>query len=138
LEFNPNVAPALGLLATLHLLRGELDEARALTEKAYTLAPYVPNAIGVMAGMLCRAGDTARAEKLIRKLPFDAFGAPRALATYYWMRGDLNATADWIEKAIDQRDPGALVMLRLWYGRDLRSTPRWAGLMRKLNLPETV
>jgi len=138
LEFNPNVAPALGLLATLHLLRGELDEARALTEKAYTLAPYVPNAIGVMAGMLCRAGDTARAEELIRKLPFDAFGAPRALATYYWMRGDLNATADWIEKAIDQRDPGALVMLRLWYGRDLRSTPRWAGLMRKLNLPETV
>ena len=26
---------------------------------------------------------------------------------------------------------------RLWYGRELRSTPRWAGLMRKLNLPES-
>ena len=26
-------------------------------------------------------------------------------------------------------------MLRLWHGRDLRNTPRWATVMRKLNLP---
>jgi hypothetical protein len=29
-------------------------------------------------------------------------------------------------------------MLRLWYGRDLRNTPRWATVMRKLNLPVTL
>jgi hypothetical protein len=44
--------------------------------------------------------------------------------------------ADWI-KGFDDYDPGALMALRLWYGRDLRSTPRWAGLMCKLNLPES-
>jgi hypothetical protein len=31
---------------------------------------------------------------------------------------------------------GTHSMLRLWYGRDLRNTPRWAIVMRKLNLPE--
>jgi serine/threonine-protein kinase len=136
LEFNPNVAPALGLLGLIHFVKGELDDARALAEKAYALAPYVPNAIGNLAGLLSRAGDTIRAEELIRKLRPDAFGTPRAFASYHWMRGELDATADWIERAIDQRDPGALGLLRLWYGRDLRNTPRWARLMRKLNLPE--
>jgi hypothetical protein len=106
-------------------------------EKAYAATPLVPYAIGGMAGVLSRTGDTARAEELIQKLqPGVAFGAPRALAIYYWIRGDLEAMADWIEKAIDQRDPAILAMLRQWYGRELRSTPRWATLMRKMNLPE--
>ena len=30
-----------------------------------------------------------------------------------------------------------MLYLRLWSGRELRSTPRRAGLMRKLNLPES-
>jgi len=51
--------------------------------------------------------------------------------------GKFDVTVDWIEKGIDQHDPGAVLMPQLWYGRELRSTPRWAGLMRKLNLPES-
>jgi hypothetical protein len=49
----------------------------------------------------------------------------------------MEATADWLEKAIDRHDPAATLMSRLWIDRDLRSTPYWARLMRKLNLPET-
>jgi hypothetical protein len=40
-----------------------------------------------------------------------------------------------MEKAIEQRDPITPMLLRFWYGKELRSTPRWAELMRKLNLP---
>jgi hypothetical protein len=50
---------------------------------------------------------------------------------------EFEAEADWLEKAIDQHDPYGALFLRLWYGRELRSTPLWAGLMRKLNLPES-
>jgi len=50
---------------------------------------------------------------------------------------EFDVEADWIENAIDQRDPYATFDLRSWYGTGLRSTPRWAGLMRKLNLPES-
>jgi TolB-like protein/tRNA A-37 threonylcarbamoyl transferase component Bud32 len=136
LEMDPTVGPANGYLAVYHLVRGDMDQALAFQTKAFAQSPTVPNAIGGMAGLLARTGDTAGAEALIQKLQPDAFGAPRALTIYHWMLGDLNAMANWIEKAIDQHDPTILSMLRQWYGREIRNTPRWAGLMRKLNLPE--
>jgi TolB-like protein len=139
LELNPALSNAHASLGIEHLLRGELDQALALMEKAYSLAPLVPNIIALLAGLLMRTGDTRRAEELLRKLqPGDAFGAPRGLAVYHWVLREFDPAADWFEKGIDQHDPGALIALRIWYGRELRSTPRWAGLMRKLNLPEGV
>ena len=137
LELNPGMAYAQAALAGYDASRGELDQALALCEKAYALAPQVPNVIGLLAGLLKRTGDTGRAEELLQKLqPADAFGVPRGLAAYHWVLREFDAVADWIEKAIDQRDPFGAIWLRIWLGRELRSTPRWAGLMRKLNLPE--
>jgi cytochrome c-type biogenesis protein CcmH/NrfG len=112
----------------------------ALVEKAHSLMPRYPNIIGALAGLLKRTRnthDTRRAEELLAQLqPADAFGVPRGLAFYRWVLREFDTAADWFEKTIDQHDPHAAVSLRYWYGRELRSTPRWAGLMRKLNLPE--
>jgi tetratricopeptide (TPR) repeat protein len=137
LELNPVVAAAQGGLAAYHASRGELDQALALCEKAHAIAPQ-PQVVGLLAGLLKRTGDTRRVEELLGELrPADAYGVPRGLAIYHWMLREFDAMADWIEKAIDQRDPFGALYLRTWLGRDLRSTPRWAGLMRKLNLPES-
>ena len=62
---------------------------------------------------------------------------PRGLAVYHWVLREFEAEADSLEKAIDQRDYTTLFYLRAQIGRELRSTPRWAVLMRKLNLPES-
>jgi hypothetical protein len=98
----------------------------------------VPNVIGLLAGLLKRSGDNGRAEELLQKLQLaDANGVPRGLAVYHWVLGEFDAMADWIETAIDQHDPYGAISLRLWFERELRSTSRWAGLMRKLNLPES-
>jgi tetratricopeptide (TPR) repeat protein len=138
LELNPGIVGALGPLAAHHASRGEFDQALELSEKTYTLAPKLPHGIGLLAGLLKRAGETRRAEELLEKLrPVDTYGVPRGLAVYHWALREFDAEADWLEKAIDQRDSYAAVYLRVWYGRELRSTPRWAGLMRKLNLPES-
>lgn len=124
-------------LATHLASRGELNQALALCDKAYALAPLVPDVIGLLDGLPKRTGDTRRAEELLGKLqPDDAYGAPRGLAVYHWVLREFDQEADCIEKAIDQRDPFGAIFLRLWFGRELRSTPRWAGFMRKLNLPE--
>jgi TolB-like protein/Tfp pilus assembly protein PilF len=137
LDFNPAVAFAQGSLAAHHTSRGELALALERCETSYALA-QVPQAIGLLAGLLKRTGDTRRAEELLRMLqPGDAFGAPRGLAFYHWALGEFDAEADWLEKAIDQHDPYGALYPRIWYGRELRATPRWAGLMRKLNLPES-
>jgi TolB-like protein/tRNA A-37 threonylcarbamoyl transferase component Bud32/Tfp pilus assembly protein PilF len=135
LEFNPAVPAAQGALAAHQTSQGALTQALAHCEKAYVLAP-VPQAIGLLAGLLKRTGDTRRAEELLSKLDPDAVGAPRGLALYYWALREFDAEADWLAKAIDQHDPYGAIYLRVWYGRELRSTPRWAGLMRMLKLPE--
>jgi serine/threonine protein kinase/Tfp pilus assembly protein PilF len=137
LELNPSMVLAQLALAALLASRGELDQALALCEEAYAVA-LLPSGIGLLAGLLKRAGNSRRAEELLQKLqPADAFGIPRGLAIYHWVLQEFDAEADWLEKAIDQHDPYGALFLRLWYGRELRSTPRWAGLMRKLNLPES-
>jgi len=137
LELNPAMVLAQLALAGLHVSRGELDEAMALCKRAYTAAP-LPSAIGWLAGLLRRAGDVRQAEELLRKLrPSDAFGIPRALAVYHWVLREFDAQADWLEKAIGQHDPYGAIYLRVWYGRELRSTPRWARLLRNLNLEES-
>ena len=59
--------------------------------------------------------------------PADAFGVPLGLAIYHWVLHEFDAEADWFEKAIDQRDPISSMLLRFWYGAELRTTPRWAG-----------
>jgi Tfp pilus assembly protein PilF len=137
LELNPAMVLTQLALAGLHASRGEFDQAMVLCKRAYTAAP-LPSAIGWLAGLLMRSGDTSAAEELLRKLqPSDAFGVPRALAVYHWILREFDAQAEWLEKAIDQHDPYGVIYLRIWYGRELRSTPRWAGLMRKLNLLES-
>jgi hypothetical protein len=116
LEFNPGHGAVLGYQSYQHLVQGELDQALALMEKSYAVAPMVPNQIGALAGLLMRTGNTRRAEELLQKLrPGDAFGAPRGLATYHWVLREFDA--DWIEKATDQHDPGILTMLRVWWER---------------------
>jgi serine/threonine protein kinase/Tfp pilus assembly protein PilF len=137
LELNPSMVLAQLALAALHASCGELGQALALCEKAYAVAP-LPSGIGLLAGLLKRTGDVQQAEELLQKFqPADAFGVPRGLAIYHWVLQEFEAEADWLEKAIDQHDPYGALFLRLWYGRELRSTPLWAGLMRKLNLPES-
>jgi serine/threonine-protein kinase len=137
LELNPAMVFAQLALAAYHASRGELDQALALCEKAYALAP-MPYAVGFLAGLMKSTGDTRRAEELLLKLqPGDAFGVPRGWGMYHWVLREFDLEANWFEKVIDQHDPVGFILLRTWPGRELRATPRWAGLMRKLNLPES-
>ena len=137
LELNPSMVLAKFNLAGRHASLSEWDRALPLCEEAYALAP-LPRVIGLLAGVLQRTGDTNRAEEMLRKLqPADAFGVPLGMAIYHWVLQEFDAEADWFEKAIDQRDPISSMLLWFWYAAELRATPRWGRLMRKLNLPES-
>ena len=84
------------------------------------LAP-LSRVVGLLAGLLKRTGDTRRADQLLHTLqPADAFGVPLGLAVYHWVLHEFDAEADWFEKAIDQRDPISPMLLRFWYGAELR------------------
>jgi serine/threonine-protein kinase len=139
LELDEHFLPALVNMVSIHALRGELAEALASAEKAYATAPQAPTVMGLLAGALVLSGDTGRTEALLEKLrPGRASGAPRALALYHLLCGEVDKAADWTGKAIEQRDPLMMVTLRGPLGKALRSSPRWPALARLMNLPDAV
>jgi hypothetical protein len=48
---------------------------------------------------------------------------------------EIDAAADWYEKAIQERDPFVVVFARISYGKVLRESPRWPKLAKMMNLP---
>jgi tetratricopeptide (TPR) repeat protein len=113
-----------------------LDEASIVAEQAYRRAPWFKPIVGLQAAMLRRAGETDRAEKLMDELwPKDGYSDPIGPAIFHLVCGDLEAAAEWTEKAIDQRQPAVLFFLN-GHAKALRSTARWPTLARMMNLPE--
>ncbi len=123
-------------LSQFHAVAGRFDEGLRWAEKAYRAAPWFLPAVGVLAALLKRLGDTERADTLALKLrPDDGYVDPIGPAIYHLLAGDLDATADWTEKAIDQRHPAVFFFLHVT-AKALRSSPRWPALARMMNLPK--
>jgi hypothetical protein len=94
--------------------------------------------IGKLAGLLAITGDQHRAETLIRQLREapDRLCAPTGMALYHLIRGEIDAAADWYEKAIEQRDPIVIPWITLPLAKPLRSSPRWPKLATMMKLPK--
>jgi eukaryotic-like serine/threonine-protein kinase len=126
------------VLSGNHLARGAIPESLHFAETAYRRHPQLPWAIGQLAGALARAGQFERSNPLADQLrPGTAFGAPLGLALTAIGAGDLDLAADWLEKAIEQRDMWASFLLNVGNigGRVMWSSPRWPGLARLMNVP---
>jgi hypothetical protein len=57
------------------------------------------------------------------------------MALYHTLCGDFAAAADWYERAVEQRDPFALVFAAAPLTRELRQTPRWPRIAAMMCLP---
>ncbi len=137
LELDAHFGPALGMLGEHYVRQRKLDEALTYAEKTYAAIPDHPNAIGFFAGMLTRTGRAARADEVLQKLErVRPYSVARARANFHLVCGELDAAAGWVERAIEQRDPGVLILLSGETGNQLRASRRWPGLADKLNLLE--
>ena len=54
---------------------------------------------------------------------------------YYLIGADYERAADWVEKAIDQREPSLLGPLGGPVAKPLRVSARWPALAKRMNLP---
>ena len=137
LEFDPNFWFAFYGLGITHALQGSLTEALPFAEKAHALAPWFPDTIGLLAGVLMRMDDAQRAEHLLEKLkPAEKYGVPRGLAIFHALCGESDRAADWTEKAIEQRDPWVPLFIQSPLRKALSPTPRWSAIARHINLRE--
>jgi serine/threonine protein kinase/Tfp pilus assembly protein PilF len=137
LEIDANFWFAFYGLGIAHALQGALIEALPFAEKAHSLAPWFPDTIGLLAGVLMRMGDTQRTEHLLEKLePADKYGVPRGLAMFHALCGESDKAANWTEKAIEQRDPWVPLFMNSLLRKVLSPTPRWSAIARQINLQE--
>jgi serine/threonine-protein kinase len=137
LDLDQSFFPACVHLSANYEARGMHADALAYAERAYALAPWYKEGIGVLGGLLARAGDRSRAEDLAEALrPGQAYGAPRAIAMFHLLCSEIDASADWIEKALEQRDVLVMETITAFpFAKALRSSSRWPKLARMMNLP---
>ncbi len=138
INLDPNFFWGYYVLAHLYSARRMFAEALSFAEKAFSLASwYTPN-VGVYAGVLVRIGEPERATELVQKLRSDiVYGTPIGLAMFHLVCGEIDLTADWFEKAIEERY-SMVAILQGALGEPLRSSPRWPKLAARMNLPQVT
>jgi hypothetical protein len=105
--------------------------------RGFALVPWFADG-RLLAAVLTRHGETDRAEMLLRQhlSPEQGYVDPIGRAVFYSLTGDVDRMADWVEKAIEERQFAVFFFLRSHGQRALRSSPRWPAVARTLKLPE--
>lgn len=132
-EFDPQFWLGWCFLGTQCAIHGRREEARDCAEKAFALFPASSFTVGLLAGVLRGAGETARAEEALASLE-DKYASLVAHAFCYLASGEIDAAAAWAEKAAGPQSPmfNADVCV---FEKALSKSPRWPMVRRKLSLP---
>jgi TolB-like protein/Tfp pilus assembly protein PilF len=131
-----NIAPSV-TLGEAYVAMGRWAEAALALENAYRLQPQYALSTGMLAGALVRIGEHARADQMIRELG----DTPRPLmgrVLYHWICGETDQAADWYERAINGRDPFALVFADGPLGSAFRESSRWPKLASMMKLTTAI
>ena len=134
LEFDRSDFLPYSVIAAGHYFAGNFAEARESAEEAVRRSPWSATAAGFLAGLLVRSGERGRAEKLIESMHGMI---PVGMTLYHLVCGEIDTAIDWYERAIQQRQPMAVLLAAAGYMRAVRSNPRWPKLAKMMNLPET-
>jgi hypothetical protein len=117
-------------------LDGRGDEARSLPERGFAIAPWFKPIVGFLAALLTRDGETDRAEMLLRQLSSDrGYVDPIGRSIFHLLCGEIDRTADWVERAIEEQQTAVLFFLSA-HAQVLRSSARWPKLARMMNLSQ--
>jgi TolB-like protein/Tfp pilus assembly protein PilF len=137
-DFAPEaVLPALYL--TYHYFcRNRLAEALSLAEMLLSSAPWYSQGLVAYAGLLNGVGQATRGKEVLQRLKLDSPGSNTHMATYHLFCDELDEAADWFEKALDNRDADAAMVLQMEIAKGLRAGARWPRLEALMNLPEAA
>jgi serine/threonine protein kinase len=115
---------------------GPEDEARSLAERGYAIAPWFKPMVGLLAALLARSGESARAEMLFRQhlSPDQGYVDPIGPAIFHLLSGHVDQVADCVERAIQERQFAVFFFLSS-HGKIVRASARWPALARMINLP---
>ncbi len=126
-----------GILARIFLSAGHVDEAREAWNRAVEEShPGESMALFFEALIEYSAGDTTSAANALAEFE-GRYGAsrPTSCARIRGWRGESQAAFGWLDNAYAVRDPALAYLKQYVELQQLRSDPRWRGLVAKVGLP---
>ena len=135
LELDENQVVALVSMAMIYADKGDLEMALRIARRTYAIGPWLPDSIGILAGLTRRKGEEVESFVLQALGSGEAPGDARAHALYHLLSGEVDQGADWVERAIEQRDSSMMLYLRFVVCKGLRASHRWPNIAKMINLP---
>lgn len=135
-ELDPNQVVALASIVMIQADKGEIVEALKIARRAYAVGRWFPDTVGLLAALLRRNGEEEESRSIAKDLGTgEALGDARAHALFHLICGDIDQGADWVEKAIEQRDSSMRFYLGFVICKKLRASHRWPKIAKMVNLP---
>jgi TolB-like protein/Tfp pilus assembly protein PilF len=127
-----------GLLASIYVQKGMLQEAIAIDRKVLSELPDNVISLGSLGYSYGVLGQREKAEEVLRhceQLAQDRYIPPVTLAVIYTGLGDKDQAFTYLTKAVEAKDPilGATIQVEPRFN-SLRSDPRYTDLLRRMKL----
>jgi tetratricopeptide (TPR) repeat protein len=136
-ELYPDFPLVHNFLSAAYEYSGRYDEAMAECRRAMDLTGSADVPQSGLASIYARSGRRAEARQLLAQMTNEArhgYFPPTSIARVYIALGDKEPAFEWLEKAYNERDWG-LINIKVWPGFDeVRSDPRFADLLQRMNL----
>jgi serine/threonine-protein kinase len=136
-ELAPNFWMPHLFAANTYINKGMFSEAIAEARTATALPGSSTYAIALESYALAKSDQKEEANKLLDRMleiSKTRFMPPTHIATAYNGLGDTQKALDWLEKGYAERDPKMAFLKVDQKWNNLRSEPRFAALMKELNL----
>ena len=130
---DPNKARLALYHSWLEMRRGDWEAVLEYTELVPEGYEYIQRMNRGIA--YHQMGDTARAQKALDEfIELNSHDAAVQIAVVYAQRGDADTTFEWLDKAIEIRDPGLMELNLIWSFDALHDDPRWDALLERVGL----
>ncbi len=134
IEFDGGRWLAYWNLGLTHALEGRIGEAVATLEKGHAVAPWQSWTAGLLAGVCKVMGQDSRATELMERVASRPNGAALGFALFCTACSEFDRAVDYLEKAIEERDPMAVFVATDPFWRGVRNHPRGRQLVNSMKL----
>ena len=137
LALDPGYATAYAMRGAALYHSGRIEEGAAAWQHAAEKMERAPTVIGALGYGLARLGHRAEAQGILAELDAaesKCYVTPISRAWVYLGLGDFDAAFDWLEQAVEERDPHILHFPSKQIYDPLRKEPRFNALLREMHL----
>jgi TolB-like protein/tetratricopeptide (TPR) repeat protein len=137
LAVDPNYPTGHVLIGVTRCAQCKFDEGIPELRKCVELSNRAPVWLGWLGLGVAQSGDVAEARAILAQLHAVAEQTYIPASCFAWIHlglGELEKCFEWMNRAVDERDPMMTPIRSYPFFDPIRADPRFAALLRKMNL----